>query len=281
MARVELPESRLRLRKRRRRLRVFIILVVFFMLVSSGLVGLTYWPALQIKEVAVSGAQTLPSSTLQVFVRERLAGEYWYAFSKSNIFLYPKQQIAADLIKAYPVLASADVHANDFQSIAVNVVEREPRALWCISPESALSAQCFFMDENGVIYSDAPTFSEPVYLSYYGSTTRSSGSGQAGSALPKQFLTPAEFQTLSALVDAIAQKLSGEKIAGVAVDAQRDVRIRFTDNFVLIFALGDQGGDVFERLALALTSEPIATHQLSEFEYLDLRFGDKLYYKLK
>ena len=268
MARVELPESRLRLRKRRRRVRVFVILFVFFLLVLSGLVGLTYWPALQIKDVAISGAQTLSPSTLQAFVRERLAGEYWYVFSKSNIFLYPKKQIAADLTKAYPVLASADVHANDFQSIAVNVVEREPRALWCLQ-----DGRCYFMDENGVVYGDAPTFSEPVYLSYYGSTT--------GNALPKQFLTPAEFQALSALVDAIAQKLSGEKVAGVAVDAQRDVRINFTDGFILIFALGDQGGDVFERLTLALTAEPMATHKLGDFEYLDLRFGDKLYYKLR
>ncbi len=268
MARVELPESRLRARKRRRRVRLFVFFVVLILFVLSGLAGLTYWMALQIKDIAVSGARTLTSSTIETFARDRLTGEYWYVFSKSNIFLYPKQQIAADLIKAYPVLASVDVHAVDFQSIAVNLVEREPRALWCSDKGS-----CLFMDENGTVYGEAPTFSEPVYLHYYGSTT--------GNALPKQFLTPAEFQTLSALVDAIAQKISGEKVAGIAVDAQSDVRISFADGFVLIFALGDQGGDVFERLALALTAGPMTTHKLSDFQYLDLRFGDKLYYKLR
>ena len=224
--------------------------------------------SLQIKDVSVSGAQTLSSSTVEAFVRDRLAGEYWYVFSKSNIFLYPKQQIAADLMRAYPVLASADVHATDFHTVAVNLVEREPRALLCSQDN-----RCLFMDENGVAYTDAPTFSEPVYLSYYGSTT--------GGALPKQFLTPPEFQALSALVDAIAQKLPGEKVASVSVDEVKDVRVRFADGFTLIFALVDQGGDVFERLTLAMASGPMTTHKLSDFQYLDLRFGDKLYYKLK
>ncbi len=268
MARVELPESRLRARKRHRRLRLFVVFVASVLVVLSGLVGLTYWSSLQIKDVAVSGAQTLSSGTVETFVRDRLAGEYWYVFSKSNIFLYPKQQITADLMSSYPVLASADVHANDFQSIAVNVVEREPRALWCTQDE-----KCLFMDENGVVYGEAPTFSEPVYLSYYGSTT--------GSALPKQFLIPEQFQSLSALVDALAQKISESAVASVEVDENKDVRVRFANSFTLRFALSDAGGDIFERFSLALTSEPMTAHKLSDFEYLDLRFGDKLYYKLK
>ena len=268
MARVELPESKLRARKRRRFVRLAAGLIVFLLFTSSGLVGLTYLSSLQIKDVAVSGAQTLSSGTVETFARDRLSGEYWYVFSKSNIFLYPKQQIAADLIKAYPVLASADVHAVDFHTIAVNLVEREPRALWCTQDE-----RCLFMDENGVAYGEAPTFSEPVYLSYYGTTT--------GEALPKQYLTPEQFQSLSALVDALAQKISDSAIVAVDVDTNKDVSVRFANSFTLRFALSDAGGDIFERFSLALTSEPMKAHKLTDFEYLDLRFGDKLYYKLR
>src|SRR3989344_4366411 len=272
MARVELPESRLRARKRRRRLFALIFSGALILFILSGLAGLTYLQSLRIKDVAVSGARTLASSTVEAFVRDRLAGEYWYVFAKSNIFLYPKQQIAADLIKAYPVLASADVHAADFHTIAVNLVEREPRALWCPSPQGD-ALRCLFMDENGVAYTEAPTFSEPVYLSYYGTTT--------GEALPKQYLTPAEFQSLSALVDAIIQKISGDKVQTISVDTNKDVSVRFANSFTLRFALSDAGGDIFERFSLALTSEPMKAHKLTDFEYLDLRFGDKLYYKLK
>ena len=55
----------------------------------------------------------------------------------------------------------------------------------------------------------------------------------------------------------------------------------FASGFVLKFALSDAGGDVFERFSLALAAEPFLGRSLSDFLYLDLRFGDKLYYKLK
>ena len=52
--------------------------------------------------------------------------------------------------------------------------------------------------------------------------------------------------------------------------------MRFVNGFVLKFALNDQAGDIFERFSLALDSAPFGAHQLSEFEYLDLRFGGQV-----
>ncbi len=268
MARVELSPSRLRARKRRRRVRIGLFFGVLLLLLFGALVGVSYIPALQVREVVVSGTKTLASSTVQAFVQERLLGSYGYILPKSNIFLYPKQGISMQLLKAYPVLASADVHAGDFHTVVANVVERSPRALWCENKE-----QCFFIDENGVVYGAAPTFSEPVYYRYFGTTT--------GSVLPKQYLTAEQFQALMALCDALVPKVPNTTIESVEVDANGDVQVQFTNNFVLRFALADAGGDIFERFSLALTSEPMKSHQLSELEYLDLRFGDKLYYKLR
>jgi hypothetical protein len=269
MARVELPESRLKIRKRRRRMRISLVLGSFFVLLLALVVGLSRIPALQIQAVMVSGAQTISSTTIAHFVDERLEGNYLGLFPKRNIFLYPKGALAKAIMAAYPSIASADVHANDFESIAVLVVERAPRALWC---PSASAAGCYFMDEHGVVYEGAPTFSEPVYTRYV--STRQG-------VLPWQFLSPEQFQALSALVDAIAQKLQDEQITYVVVDHEEDVRIKFASGFSLIFALKDPGGDIFERFSLALTSETVSKHKLSDFEYLDLRFGDKLYYKLR
>lgn len=269
MARVELPESRLRARKRKRRIRITLIVAGGILGACALLVGASYLPFLQIQAVAVSGAHTISSSTLEAFVQERLVGRYYWMLPKSNMLLYPKQRIAEDLRRSYPVLASVDVHLSPgtvFQTVAVDVVEREPRALWCSG------AACYFMDENGVVYGEAPTFSAPVYVSYFGATPGD---------LPKQFLAPDTFIALSALVDAIAQKLPQEQVSGVTVDANGDVRMGFASGFALQYALKDAGGDIFERFTLALTAEPFTSHPLASFEYLDLRFGDKLYYKLK
>jgi hypothetical protein len=99
--------------------------------------------------------------------------------------------------------------------------------------------------------------------------------------LPKQYLSAGDFAALSALVDAIVLKLSQEELAGVVVDQNQDVELHFGSGFMLRFALHDEGGDVFERFAIAFTADVVKAHPFADFEYLDLRFGDKLYYKLK
>lgn len=267
MARVELPESRLRLRKRRRRVRLALLLCALLAVLVAAVAGLSRLPALQVSEITISGAETISPGAIKALVEDHIAGYYLYALPKRNILLYPKKDIAAALLKTYPSLASADVHAGDFHTIVVNVVERAPRALWC------QEARCYLMDENGVVYAEAPTFSSPVYLTYYGEAS-------AG-ALPRQYLVATEFQALSALVDAVARLVPDATAVDVTVDSNRDAHVRFSSGFELRFVLDDQVGDVFERFTLALTAEPLLQHELSEFEYLDLRFGDKLYYKLR
>lgn len=272
MARIDLPESRLKLRKRRRRIRLSLVCVGLALLLCGAVVGLSYVPALQIRTIEVVGAETLDSGSIERLINAELDGHYAWIISKRNIFLYPKRLLNETLLSQYPVLASADVHASDFHTLEAFVVERQPRALWCPSTSSG-QADCYFMDENGVVYGQAPNFSEPVYVPYVGSTT--------GEGLPKQFLSAESFQALAAFVDAAQQKLSSETVHAVSVDKNHDVDVSFESGFVLRFSLNDHGGDVFERFSLALTSEPFKAHPLGDFSYLDLRFGDKLYYKLK
>ncbi len=270
MARVELPESRLRARKRKRRLRLALAGIAALLLLCGALVGLTRLPALQIERVEVTGARTLATGTVEAFVRAQLEGNYLFLFPKRNIFLYPKQALNEALRKEYPSLASVEARAEDFGALEVALAEREPRALWCSAPGSA---ECYFMDEHGAVYAPAPTFSSPVYLSYAGEVS--------GERLPKQYVTPAQFSALAALVEALVQKLPEESAAYIAVDTVGDVRMAFVSGFTLLFTLADAGGDIFERFTLVLGAEPLAGKKLSDLEYLDLRFGDKLYYKLK
>jgi len=179
--------------------------------------------------------------------------------------------MAQTILKQYPTLRAVDVHAQDFHTIVVAVTEREPVALWC-GPSPAEPQPCLFLDEEGAAYAPAPEFSAPVYVPYYGSLVQGA---------PPRYLGTAQFQSLFALVAALGQKESAEAVAGVSVDSSGDVRMLFGGGFTLIFNLKDDGGDIFERFNLALGSSVFSGKTLADFEYLDLRFGDKLYYKLK
>ena len=135
------------------------------------------------------------------------------------------------------------------------------------------------MDENGFVYAPAGDFSGDAYFSYYGVAT--SSTGFVAEPLPRQFLTVEQFHSLAALAKAFADNQSNTRISRVVVDSNNDVHLSFANGFTVLFVLAPRGGDVYERFTLALASEPFLKRSVSDFEYLDLRFGDRLYYHLR
>lgn len=272
MARVDLPESSVKARRRRRRTLLLWGSVALLVVVCGGVLWLANAEFLRIKTIETTGAKTVAAEALQADVKKYIVGEYLNLFPKNNIFLYPKEEITEGLITAHPTLKSVVVKAENFSTISVTALDREPRALWC-GVQATSSEPCLLLDEDGVAYAVAPEFSDNPYKKYFGALS--------GEYVPQQFLKPDSFHSLSALVDAIAQSRPEDAVRSVFVDERNDVHIVFANGFALLLALQDEGGEVFERFTLALTAEPFKSHTLPEFEYLDLRFGDKLYYKLK
>lgn len=265
MARVELSQSKIKTRRRRRRVRAVIVLVVALLAVCGALVAFFRAPFLRVTSVAVTGAQTLSTDEVAAFVQGKLAGDYLFVLPKDDIFLYPQSSLGADLLAKYPTLKHVDVHADNFHTVGVVLSERQPAALWC-------ATNCYYMDEDGTVYSSANATSSDALVTY---------SGTAGAGLPKQFLTPDKFQALAALVAALSQTEAGDPVRQVAVDDNGDVRAYFQNSFLLMFNIADEGGDIFQRFTLARKADPLAGKTLGDIEYIDLRFGDKLYYKLK
>jgi hypothetical protein len=268
-----------RARRRRHRILVTLLVLLFLALIFGAVVWLSRAPFLRLNAVEVSGAQTLSTSTITGYVEQEISGYYYHLFPKNNFFLYPKSAIAAGLLASMPTLQSVSVGSENFHTISVSVTERVPKALWCgSSASSTAESECSYMDQNGVVYAPAPILSDgtsqalPGFELYYGAL---------GSTSPPQYLSPQGFQSLSALVDALATQSATDTIQSVFVDSSSDVYVQFESGFQLIFALSDAGGDVYQRFELALQSDPFKGKQLSDFQYLDLRFGDKLYYMLK
>jgi len=256
-------------------------------LLVGGFVALAKAPFLRIGSVEVSGVRTTATSSVEQLIKDHLAGSYLYLIPKNNIFLYPNEESVEALRAAYPQFKSVEIHAADFNTLAATIVERQPTALWCetvatttqvaVRAEAPVQGQCYLMDEDGVVYAPAGASTTYAFVSYDGAV--SSLGPRSGGA--RQYITPEQYRSLSALVGAISQSEPSDIVRQVAVDSDGDALAYFSDGFLLLFNLSDETGDVYERFSLALKSDPFKDKPLSSFEYLDLRFGDKLYYKSK
>ncbi len=272
--RVTLPESKLKRKKRIQRTRLAILLGVLFILLAGAVVGVSWIPQIRIHSVEVAGAETVATSTIEQFASDLLVGRTLLVLPKNSIFLYPKKQIIDGLTREHPEFKEVSVHASNFETIEVSVVERHAKALWCDA-----SSNCRLMDENGFVYAPDLLLDAPAFVRYSGEA--SSTPGYTSKVEPLQYVTPDGFVALAALVASLDDNQKDTTIDSVDVDANSDVHAHFANGFTLIFALKDAKKDVYQRFTLALASQPFLNHTIGDFEYLDLRFGDKLYYRLK
>lgn len=273
MARVHLGESRLKARRSRRRLLFVGVCALATLLLLGALVAISWAPFMRVGQVSVLGVRALDAKELEEVVWQELAGGWGYMFARSNIFLYPQKEITRELTRRFPTIKTVTVQAEDFKSVAVTIAERQPAALWC-GESQASSTACHFLDEDGLVYAPAAMYSDGVYQTYYG-PLQNAEAGQG------QFLTAAQFHALPPLLESLQKSADTGSLQFIAVNHEGDVRAVFAGGFAVLFGVADSGSAVLERFLLALAAEPFVDRALSDFEYLDVRFGDKVYYKLK
>ena len=154
----------------------------------------------------------------------------------------------------------------------LTVVERSPVATWCGEVLDASSTDCYLLDDGGLAYTTISS-TTATYIQYFGPL--------ATSSLPRQYVSPPTFRALTAFVVALTSVHPELTVRSVVVDGDDDVSIITSSGFTMRFVLTDDFSGVLNHLELALGTAPFTTHALSDFTYLDLRFGDRMYYKLK
>lgn len=272
MARIVLAESKLKARRRRRRVIAVWCFAAGVLVLAALLVLASRLPFIRINVVEVVGTQAVDKTAVEQRTWQTITGSYFYLFSKQSALLYPKQGLIRRLMSEIPTVETVTVATQNRNTLVVSIVERQPAALWC-GESVATSSPCFFVDQNGFAYALAPNYSGDAYQKYYGALSATSTT--AGQFVPKD-----TFRSLTALVGAL-QKQIPLALETISVEKNNDLRIVFVGGFKLLVTLGTDNAATLERLSLALTAPVFDTHALRAFEYLDIRFGDKIYYKLK
>lgn len=268
--REHLPASKARAKRRRGLYLRLSLAVCALLILVGGAVALAHLRQGRIVSIAVRGTETLSPEDIRAVVSRGISGAYLYLFPKNNILLYPKKSLTAALYEAYPKLQSVDVHFKDFTTIEVEVIERQPDALWCGTAVAA-AQECYFLDAKGLLYAKAPSFSGVVYVTYYGAVSSTT-------LLNASFLDPNTFRSLAALV---AQLGTEERPVSAEISTESDATITFVSGFKLLFALHDAPEDILSRLSLARASDALKGKPFAALSYIDVRFGNKIYYKVR
>jgi hypothetical protein len=262
--------------KKKRKARLLKLALALFLstAIFAGLVFLSRLQKFRIAEFDVSGNVLVSANDVSIAAQNFLSGNYFWFFPKNNDLLYSRHGLEKTLSEKFRRIAGVSVHLKNFRTLSIAITERSLNALWCDGePNSVLPENCWFMDDNGLIFAPAPQFSGDAYFKYYGLVSATT------SPIGQPYLaSTTEFQSLTEFVkradDFSLQPIylqdagQGQFIVGLSGGGQ----IYIDANQSL-----SKEGDNLEALLgiFSASTTPL------DFDYIDLRFGDKLYYKMK
>ncbi len=268
----ETPKRKAPLRSRRRKLRAFMALVILVLLAGAayGMSWLSYQPQFSIQSISVVGASAVPPAMIEDYAQTILDNGSYHFLSRDNIFIYPRTVLQNDIVGYFPRIASASVSRASFLSTALTIAvqERQQLALWCTDGD----LQCYSMDKGGFIFAQAPATSPTSttqYIFHGGISTSTIPIGQS--------FVPAHLPGLIVLLQLLGQ--AGFIPQGATVVSDQDFSIPLTEGFFIKASFGEDAGTLTNNLQLVLSSDALSGKQ-NQLQYVDLRFGDRVYYKL-
>ncbi len=279
--------------------RKIFFLIIFFVLILVGLCFLSRWEKLNINNIEVSGNKVIETKMIEDVVKENISGYYFWFLPKTNFLLYPGEEIKRELALKFKRIKDISIGINNLTTLDVSVTERTALYTYCgdtINLQSDLPSdilslssvlpednKCYFMDDSGYIFDEAPFFSGEVYLKFYGTTSTSNTNDPFGS----YFFQP-NFSKLISFEKTLEQ--IGIKPAIFYAEDNGDIEMFLSSSISaqmgpeIIFKSDADFNQIAENLETVLTTEPLQSefkNKYSSLLYIDLRFGNKVYYKFK
>ncbi len=232
------------------------------------LLGVAVWYGtrvqfLTISAVSVAGGETVQHSDVQSAVTTVLAGEYIGLVPRRFAWFYPEDEILR-AVEAIPRVKDP-ILVREGTQLLVTFTEYVPHALWCMDRNNE---ECYFIDESGYAFTKAPKLSGGAFPRFHTIGTT-----------PTHRTTMISTEDLRA-IEVIRERISSElalPIAYVETDIMRDVFLGVAGGGEIKATLRMSPEETFENLRTVLSAEEFKDTAPGSFQYIDLRFGNKVF----
>ena len=233
-------------------------------------------PALQIQTVEIDGNKVLTDEVIFSDLQDVLEEKYFGMFPHTNTFLLPKDTLRENILSTYPRVYSVYIKRKGFNHLLVSVKERKAVALWCNAekdskPESERE-ECYLVDRKAVIFAKAEAFVQNAFVTYTSNIESDQPIGM--SVIPED-----RFVKLRKLIDTLEDQAQ-MTVQSIQLFDKHSV-LTTHQNLDILIAHEETYDAVLENILTILHAPEFkeeVTH-LSDLEYIDLRFGNRVFYK--
>jgi cell division septal protein FtsQ len=240
--------------------------VLLLCLVALGVTALWYGTriaALTITTVEAEGGKTIDPIEVITLANETLSGEYLGLIPKRFAWFYPEKAMY-ERISTIERIHSIEIERVDSTTLRIIYDEYVPHALWCQTLEEQ---NCLFIDDQGYAFAQAPMLSGGSFL-------RVVTSGRAP-AVGETAIDAALYQSIQELVSLLAAQ--GWFVSHAEIDQVADIFLKVVGGGELKVNFQESPASTVDTLLVLLTANEFKHLEPGNFQYIDLRFGNKVF----
>ncbi len=233
-----------------------------------GLVFVLRADFLQIKNFEILGAETIQTENIKNIAQSLTLGNKLFLIPKSNIFLLNKNNLANVLLANFPRAEKVEINKHFFsQKIELKIMERKGEFLWCSTQD-----ECLAMTKDGFVFEKSSIATGKIIFRGI----------LEGNPLMKNFSTPQKMQNYIKLIETF--KNSGFEISSINIESSDKAIAKMNINNAIsdvIFNPKETDLSLIAQNAILLIKETQIKSPSAHFQYIDARFGNKMFYKLQ
>lgn len=219
--------------------------------------------ALTIQSINIDGGVTINKEEVKAKVEEKLAGEYLRLVPRRFAFFYPEEEVFNN-VNSVERIKNVQINRVSGTELQVTFDEYLPDSLWC---DLDLEDHCFFLDENGYAFAKAPDLLGESIVRYYAS--------ERTAEVGVNPFTREDFVLTKEFIDYMAE--IGWFVTKVEINSVRDVFYTVIQGSEIKATLTEEPLKPFENLTTILQSKEFSHLKPGNFQYIDLRFGSRVF----
>jgi hypothetical protein len=230
---------------------------------------ITRLPVFTITTITAAGGESIDPKVVAERAGAVLEGAYGALIPKRFFLFYPRDAMVA-AVEGVERIRDVVVERSGLTTLEISYGEHHPFALWCAdrSAERGTSSDaCLFVNEDGYAFAAAPELSGGSLVRYVHNAVTPA---VATSVLPVNDFW--QTVTLTTLLET-----DGMFVSAVVIDAVGDVYYGLSTGGELRATLTSEPTVVAENLRVIFGSSEFAHLRDTDFHYIDLRFGNKVY----
>jgi len=277
-------------RKREKNVKVvknLVGLIVVILLVGSFIAVLNL-DFLCITGFRLAGHTSEDLNKLKAAIDQQLSGKILGLVPRNNVFFFSSSRLEKFLADRFPGLAKIEIVSPDLNTLKINVTDRDAKIIWCSDQEAKIS--CYYLSDEGKVYATAPRFSKAVVLEFYSKADLPD--------IGKIVIDPLSLRRVVTFSDWLKEILTTwpsknfvYRLNKIDVLPQHDFAAVITksnggaSSTWRLFFSADQPSDQLITNFNSLTKSPALIDDWQKsgknLDYLDLRFGDKVFYRFR